>query len=284
MKILILGITGMLGNTLFRYFSRDKNFKVFGTLRSNGVPSYLSQNSFGEVVGGVDVENQDSLVRTFAEVKPQIVINCIGIVKQLAVASDPLHAIPINSILPHRLAILSEATGARLIHISTDCVFSGLKGNYTEDDFPDCYDLYGRSKLLGEVDYPNAITLRTSIIGHELSGNRSLINWFLSQENKATGFTKAIYSGLPTFELAEVIDKYVIPHPQMHGLHHVSSDPINKYELLKLVRDVYKKDIEIEPSDKLVIDRSLNSERFKSETGYRPPIWSKLIQKMYEFK
>ncbi|MBA2628810.1 MAG: sugar nucleotide-binding protein, partial [Rickettsiaceae bacterium] len=170
------------------------------------------------------------------------------------------------------------------IHISTDCVFSGSEGSYTEDDFPDAYDLYGRSKLLGEVDYPNAITLRTSIIGHELSGNRSLINWFLSQDKKASGFTKAIYSGLPTIELAEIIDKYVIPRPQMHGLYHVSSEPINKYELLKLVRDVYTKDIEIEPSDKLIIDRSLNSERFRNETGYKPPIWSKLVQKMYEFK
>jgi dTDP-4-dehydrorhamnose reductase len=284
MKILILGITGMLGNTLFRYFSKDKKFKVFGTIRGNRAPSSLASNSFGKVVGGIDVENQDSLVRTFAEIKPQIVINCIGIVKQLDAANDPLHAIPINSLLPHRLAILSEATGARLIHISTDCVFSGSEGNYTEDDFPDAYDLYGRSKLLGEVDYPNAITLRTSIIGHELSGNKSLINWFLSQDKKASGFTKAIYSGLPTIELAEVIDKYVIPRPQIHGLYHVSSEPINKYELLKLVRDVYKKDIEIEPSDKLIIDRSLNSERFRNETGYKPPIWSKLVQKMYEFK
>ncbi len=284
MNILILGVTGMLGNTLFRYFAKNKNFKVFGTVRGNGSPSYLPHGSTGEVVGGVDVENQDSLIRTFAQIKPKIVINCVGVVKQLAAANDHLHAIPINSILPHRLAILSEATRARLIQIGTDCVFSGSKGNYVEDDFPDAYDLYGRSKLLGEVDYPNAITLRTSIIGHELSGNRSLISWFLSQENKTNGFTKAIYSGFPTVELAKIIDKYVIPRPQMHGLYHVSSDPINKYELLKLVRDTYKKDIEIEPFDKLVIDRSLNSERFKRETGYIPPTWPELVKKMYEFK
>ncbi len=284
MKILVFGVSGMLGNSLFRYFSKDNNYKIFGTLRSNQIPSNLGKNFYSNVLTGIDVENQDSLTKVFAQIKPQIVINCVGIVKQLAEANDPLLAIPINSILPHRLALLSEAVEARLIHISTDCVFSGSKGNYTEKDIPDAYDLYGRSKLMGEVDYPNAITLRTSIIGHELSGSRSLINWFLSQKSKVNGFTKAIYSGFPTVELAEIIEKYVIPNPQMHGLYHVSSDPINKYDLLKIVREVYEKDIEIEPSDKLVIDRSLNSKRFQEETRYASPTWQELINKMYQFK
>jgi dTDP-4-dehydrorhamnose reductase len=217
-------------------------------------------------------------------VRPDVVVNCVGLVKQLADANDPLQAVPINTLLPHRLAALCQASGARLVHISTDCVFSGAKGNYLETDFPDAYDLYGRSKLLGEVDYPHAITLRTSIIGHELSGNRSLVNWFLAQQGAVKGFTRAIFSGLPTVELASVVRDVVLPRKELHGLYHVSAKPINKFDLLQLVAKVYRKNIEINPSEELVIDRSLNSDRFKEATGYAPPEWATLIQRMCEFK
>lgn len=199
MKILILGVTGMLGNSMFRFLSQDSKFDVCATARNNFARSYFSKDLSDKLITNVDVENHDSLVEVFInKTKPEIVINCIGLVKQLADANDPLKALPINSLLPHRLANLCKLANSRLIHISTDCVFSGKKGNYKESDFPDCYDLYGRSKFLGEVDYPHAITLRTSIIGHELAGNRSLINWFLSAEGQVKGFEKAIYSGFPT--------------------------------------------------------------------------------------
>jgi dTDP-4-dehydrorhamnose reductase len=211
------------------------------------------------------------------------VINCVGLVKQLADANDPLQAVPINTLLPHRLAALCKATGARLVHISTDCVFSGEKGGYRESDFPDAYDLYGRSKLLGEVDYPHAITLRTSIIGRELSGHRSLVGWFLAQQGTVQGFTGAIFSGLPTMELARVINEYVLPRPDLHGLYHVATQPINKYDLLKLVAKTYGKDTEIVPSDRLTIDRSLNADRFREATGYVAPEWSVLVQNMHDF-
>lgn len=284
MNILVLGVTGMLGNTVFRFLSQEQLYRVYGTTRSNNPHINVYDILSSQIIKGIDIENHDSLVAAFAKAKPKVVINCIGLIKQLSSADDPLQAIPINSILPHRLAALCEVAGARLIHISTDCVFSGKKGNYKEEDFPDAYDLYGRSKLLGEVDYPHAVTLRTSIIGHELSSNKSLINWFLSQTNEVNGYTDAIYSGVPTVELARIIKDFVLPHPQLKGLYHVAVKPINKFDLLSLVAKIYKKDIKINPSKDVIIDRSLNAERFYRATGYNPPEWEKLIEKMNEFK
>ena len=284
MKVLILGVTGMLGNAVFRVFSGSVGLAVYGTARSNSALQQFPSNLWGRIIVGTDVENNDSLMRAFATVRPDVVINCVGLVKQLADANDPLQAVPINTLLPHRLAALCQATGARLVHISTDCVFSGAKGNYIETDVPDAYDLYGRSKLMGEVDYPHAITLRTSIIGHELSGNRSLVNWFLAQHGVVRGFTRAIFSGLPTVELATVVRDVVLPREELQGLYHVSAKPINKFDLLQMLAQAYGKDIEINPSEELVIDRSLNSDRFKEATGYAPPEWPTLIQRMYDFK
>lgn len=284
MKILVLGVTGMLGNAMFRVMSAVPGFEAYGTIRSESGRRHFSGDLAAYLVSGVDVENHDSLVSAFAQTQPDVVINCVGLVKQLADANDPLLAVPINTLLPHRLASLCRAAKARLVHISTDCVFSGARGNYLEDDFPDAYDLYGRSKLLGEVDYPHAITLRTSIIGHELAGHRSLVGWFLEQKGAVKGYNKAIFSGLPTVELARVVRDVVLPSPHLHGLYHVAADPINKYELLKLVARIYQKDIEIVPDDSLVIDRSLNAERFKRAAGYVAPDWTQLIQSMHAFK
>ena len=284
MRVMVLGITGMLGNAMFRVLFEKSTLAVYGTARSESSKRYFADNLHSQIVVGVDVENNDSLVNAFAAIRPDVVVNCVGLVKQLADANDPLQAVPINTLLPHRLAALCQATSARLVHISTDCVFSGSKGNYLETDFPDAYDLYGRSKLLGEVDYPHAITLRTSIIGHELSGHRSLVNWFLAQQSSVKGFTRAIFSGLPTVELATIVRDVVLPRPELHGLYHVASKPINKFDLLKLVAKAYGKSIEINPAEDLVIDRSLNASRFKQATGYASPEWPAMIQRMYEFK
>lgn len=284
MRILVVGVTGMLGSTMFKFFSESPALVVYGTARVERSKCYFSDKLTSRIIIGVDVANHDSLVEAFAVVRPNVVVNCVGLVKQLAEANNPLQAVPINTLLPHRLAALCQLSGARLVHISTDCVFSGAKGNYLESDFPDAYDLYGRSKLLGEVDYQHAITLRTSIVGHELSGHRSLVNWFLAQQGSVKGFTRAIFSGMPTVELARIVCDFVLPRPQLHGLYHVAAIPINKFDLLKLIAQTYKKDIEIIPSDELVIDRSLNAERFKKATGYTPPEWPALVQGMYEFK
>ena len=274
----------MLGNAVLRVLAGSPQLDVVGTVRSSRSVGLLP-NTLGErLVSGVDVENSDTLVSLFSKVRPAVVINCIGLVKQLAESDDPLQAIPVNSVLPHRLARLCDAVGARLVHMSTDCVFSGKRGMYSETDFPDADDLYGRSKFLGEVDYPNAITLRTSIIGHERDGARSLINWFLSQEGRVKGYARAVFSGLPTVEIARIIRDYVIPNPELHGIFHLSAEPINKFDLLTLVAEVYGKSIEIVSDDKLVIDRSLDSTRFRQATGFSPEPWPELIRRMHEFR
>lgn len=283
MRILVLGATGMLGNAVMRLLAQCPAHQIFGSVRTTGALHLLHKDLHPNVIGGVDVENIDSLTRLFAVVHPDVVINCIGLVKQLAEADDPLAAIPINALLPHRLARLCEVAGARLVHISTDCVFSGAKGMYTESDASDAKDLYGRSKFLGEVDYPHAITLRTSIIGHELNGARSLVGWFLAQEGSVMGFKRAIFSGLPTVEIARVIRDYVIPYPELRGLYHVSAEPITKFDLLTLVAQTYGKTIDIKADEQLVIDRSLDSTRFRQATGFMPQSWPELLLTMREF-
>lgn len=283
-RLLVLGASGMLGNAVLRVFAADPAYEVFGSVRGAGVIATLQAKApAAQFVAGVDVESLDSLTRVFGQVKPDLVINCIGVVKQLAEADDPLTAIPINALLPHRLARLAQVAGARLIHVSTDCVFSGKKGGYLETDPSDAYDLYGRSKLMGEVDYENAVTLRTSIIGHELNSAHGLIGWFLAQTGPVRGFTKAVFSGFPTVELARIMKDFVVPHPELRGTWHVSAEPIDKYSLLKLAAAEYGRDNDIAPDDKLVIDRSLDSSRFRAATGYAPPSWPELVRRMRAF-
>jgi dTDP-4-dehydrorhamnose reductase len=282
--VLVLGASGMLGNAVLRVFAGSPGYAVYGSMRSTALLSRLPQVLRPHVITGVDVENIDSLMRLFANVQPDVVINCVGLVKQLVAADEPLLALPINTMLPHRLARLCEVVGARLVHVSTDCVFSGQRGDYVESDLPDARDLYGRSKLLGEVDYPTAVTLRTSIIGHELGSAHGLVGWFLAQTQGVKGYRRAIFSGLPTDELARVIRDHVLPSPELRGTYHVSAAPIDKFELLTLVARAYGKQIEIVPDEEVRIDRSLNSTRFRAATGYAPDDWPTLIARMHAFQ
>lgn len=284
MRILVLGASGMLGNAMIRVLSEKTDWQVHGTVRSESAKRLFRTEIADRIISGVDVEQHDSLLQAFIKVRPDVVINCVGLIKQLADAEDPLQAIPINALLPHRLARICELSGARLVHMSTDCVFSGSKGSYRESDLSDAKDLYGRSKFLGEVAYPHAVTLRTSIIGHELQSAHGLVGWFLSQQERCNGYTKAIFSGLPTVVLAQIVRNTVIPRTDLTGVYHVAAQPISKYDLLKLIADVYDKKIEIIPSDKLVIDRSLNADRFRDATGYTVPSWPELIELMHTYK
>ena len=281
--VLVLGASGMLGNAVLRLFSQSAGYRVLGTVRSTRGLNLLPSTLHEAILVGVDVESFDSLASALAAARPDVVVNCVGVVKQRSQADDPLVAVPINSLLPHRLARLCSLAGARLIHVSTDCVFSGRRGNYRESDFPDADDLYGRSKYLGEVDYPHAITLRTSIIGHELDGARSLVGWFLAQGSAVKGYTKAVFSGVPTVELARIIRDHVLPHPELHGLYHVSAAPITKYDLLTMVAATYGKSVAIAPDASVTIDRSLNSERFQEATGFSAAPWPELIDQMHDF-
>ena len=280
MKVLVLGVTGMLGSTVFKELSKDKTLDVWGTLRSKSGLHYFASDTRANLLCNVDVLDNDSLVNLIAKIRPEVVINCVGLIKQLAVASEPLSVLPINSMLPHRLSKLCTLSNSRLIHISTDCVFNGKKGSYLEEDISDAEDLYGRSKYIGEVvDQPHVVTLRTSIIGHELNSKSSLVDWFLSQEVSVKGYKNAT-----TVELAGVIKDYVLPTPNLSGLYHVSVDAIDKYSLLSLIAKVYGKKIEISIDEEVCIDRSLNSTKFQRSTGYRMPSWNSLVEKMYANK
>lgn len=282
-RVLILGATGMLGHVLLRSLEQRKDIEVFATVRATGkIDRRLKPELLAKVFGNVDANNLGLLDHVFSEVRPNVVINCIGIIKQLPLAQDPITSISINALFPHQLASICCSAGIRLIHFGTDCVFSGKKGNYREDDFSDAEDLYGRTKYLGEVDESDCLTLRTSIIGHELAGKLGLIDWFLSQENRVKGYTNAIYTGFPTVELSRIIAEYVLPNEHLSGVYHVSSSAISKYELLRLVALKYKKKIEIEPYENFICDRSLNSDKFRQQTGYAPPSWKKLVELMYE--
>ena len=281
-KVLILGATGMLGHTLFFRLGQKDDLDVHGTARSmGGVERAFPKQMLEKIRSGVDALNFDTIIRAMASVQPDIVINCIGLIKQAPLAKDPFLAITVNAQLPHRISLVCKTAGARMIHFSTDCAFDGKKGGYSEQDPSDAKDLYGRTKYLGEVEYPHCVTLRTSIIGHELKGKRGLLEWFLSQEGKIRGFTRAIYSGFPTVEMARVIADHVIPNTDLTGLYHVSSTPISKYDLLQLVAERYGKEIEIEPFNDFFCDRSLDSSRFRGVTGYNPPPWPELVENMY---
>lgn len=284
MRILVLGASGMLGNAMIRVLNEQADWQVHGTVRAESSKRFFSSDIAERLLSGVDVEQHDSLLQAFIRTRPDVVINCVGLIKQLADANDPLQAIPINALLPHRLARLCELSGARLVHLSTDCVFAGDKGGYRESDLSDAKDLYGKSKFLGEVAYPHSITLRTSIIGHELQSAHGLVDWFLSQQGSCNGFTQAIFSGLPTVVLAQIVRDLVIPRTDLSGVYHVAAQPISKYNLLKLIADVYGKKIEIVSSDRLVIDRSLNADRFREATGFVAPSWPELIELMHAYK
>lgn len=272
----------MLGSAMLRAFHGRPGFEVTATVRSPAALAHFTEAERQAIRTHVDVLDDDSLVSLLTAARPDVVINNVGLIKQLAAAKDPLVALPINALFPHRLARLAALCGARLIHVSTDCVFTGAKGLYVESDPADATDLYGMSKYLGEtVDYENAITLRTSIIGRELSSSHSLVDWFLAQRGEIKGYRKAIFSGLPTCELAAIIRDVVIPKRDLSGLYHVSAEPISKYDLLRLIGAEYGKEIEIVPDDRVVIDRSLDSTRFRNATGYIAPEWPELIRRMH---
>lgn len=280
MKVLVLGASGMIGSTMLRVLANNSDLDVFGCMRSTAQPLSLLTSS-ARLVLGVDLTNPDQLVRLFGEVKPDVVINCAGLTKHLPTGNDPVPALLMNALLPHRLGALCSISQARLIHISTDCVFSGEKGNYCESDKPDATDVYGKTKHLGEVAGPGLVTLRTSTIGHEMGTRFGLLEWFLVQE-QCKGYRKAVFSGLPTVEFARVVRDVVIPDLSLEGLYHVGAEAINKEALLRLIARIYRRPIDIESDDEVVIDRSLDSTHFFAATGYRAPGWPELIEAMYQ--
>lgn len=280
MRILILGGDGMLGHQLLD--SWQGRHAVAVTLRQT-LTHYANYNRFNleNSFANVDVRDFSKLAQLVEKYRPDAVINAVGIIKQRDDAADAVQSIEINALLPHKIAVLCERIGARFVQISTDCVFSGSRGMYCEDDIPDAKDLYGRSKLLGEVSSKGAITLRSSIIGLELSRKKSLIEWFLAQQGTIRGFRRAIYSGVTTLEMARVIEYVLMQQPNLSGVWQVASQPINKYELLcGLLERLPGLHIEIEADDSFECDRSLNGSRFHEITGYELPGWPKMLDEL----
>lgn len=279
MRILILGGDGMLGHQLLKSLASRHEVKV--TLRQD-LDAYHRYQFFGAAnsYAGIDVRSLELLTEVFADFQPQAVINAVGIVKQRPTAKESIPSLEVNSLLPHRLSILCKAVGARLLHMSTDCVFSGRKGNYLESDPADAEDLYGRSKYLGEVHDEHCLTLRTSIIGRELSRKKSLLEWFLAQAGTVKGFSKAIYTGFTTLEMSRIVENLLVNHPDASGVYQVSSDPINKFELLLLLREKLGHKVEIVADDSFCCDRSLDSTRFREKFSYIPPTWEAMIEEL----
>ena len=281
MRILILGGTGMLGHRLHERLSTEHS--VVSTSRRSLISLPIDTSSFfqrGRVVEGVDVTDTAHVDGLIEGIAPDVVINCVGVIKQRADAQDAQISVRVNSLLPHELCTLAERHNARLIHFSTDCVFSGSRGTYTEDDTTDAEDLYGRSKALGEVSEDHALTLRTSIIGRELYHFSSLVEWFLQQRGKVHGFRRAIYTGVTTAELADIVSLLLADHPDLHGIYQIASSKISKYALLTLIRDEFdlRSVVSVVPDDEFVSDRSLNGSRFLESTGIGVHPWDYMVQ------
>lgn len=277
MKILVFGGGGMLGHKLVQKLQVD--FDVWTSFRDS-YKKYENLKFFNpeKIVNRVNVLDFESIQKTIRKVNPEIVINAVGIIKQLPSSKDVIKTLLTNSIFPHQLAEICAEENRYLINISTDCVFDGAKGNYKEEDISNASDLYGRSKSLGEVNNQGCLTIRTSIIGRELFTKNSLVEWFLSNEEvRIKGFVNAIYSGFPTIILAEIISELLRHQNFLEGLYHVSSEPINKYELLKLLKKAFQIKVEIEPFEEFKIDRSLNSDKFRKQTNFAPLSWEEMI-------
>jgi dTDP-4-dehydrorhamnose reductase len=275
-RIAVLGAAGMLGHKVFQRLQAQFPATV-------GVQRCAKSNSgiAAQVITGIDAGDFDRLSGILRDIHPDYIVNCVGIIKQRPEAQDPVQSITINALLPHRLADLAAAWRGKLIHFSTDCVFSGSRGSYREDDESDARDLYGRTKFLGEVQTENALTLRTSIIGREIGGRRSLLEWFLTQNGGSVrGFRQVIWSGITTNHAADLVARIINRHHGLSGLYQVAGLPVSKYDLLCLLRTAYSLDIDIIPDEIEISDRSMTGEKLRAAIGYVPPAWPELLHEL----
>ena len=278
-RVLVLGAGGMLGHKVFQRARPE--FETLGTIRAWN-PTWGALGIFDQsALRELEASDFGAVKRLLEETRPDWVVNCIGVVKQRRLAQDESYSNVINADLPWLLAETAMKRSFRLIHISTDCVFSGAEGQYREANPPDPVDAYGRSKLAGEVTGKGVLTLRTSMIGREIGGWSSLVEWFLrNPEPKVKGFNRAIFSGLTTLAMADEILRLIREGSPLTGLYHISADAVDKYHLLSMVRDAYGVTTEIEPDDSFVIDRSLNSDRYRRDANFAPAPWPRMIADM----
>lgn len=280
MNVLVLGANGLLGNVVFRVLSQDINLVVTGTVRSDHIRNRFTSVLSKSLVVVNNLQDRMQLGYIIQRHKPDVVINCVGLPLDNMNESDLLAGF---SLFPRLLHVICSSNNIRLIHFSSDGVFSGDTGNYSETDLPDANDLYGKLKFLGEVEGVNALTLRTSMIGPELGSTRGLLSWFLSQETDCRCYNRAIFSGFPTVILGRILRDVILPNRSLHGIYHLASKPISKFDLLDLIRIEYQKKIKMHPDDSLVIDRSLCADRFFTATGYTPPLWEDMVKEMRNY-
>ena len=285
MRILILGSTGLLGYTFTRYFFDREFFDTFAIVRNYSKIKYFNEKHHEKFVHINNILDYEETEKIIKNIKPDVLINCLGITnKKISNSNQSEEFIRINSLLPYRLQKICTVLGSRLIHFSTDCIFSGNKGFYSENDIPDPLDLYGRSKLLGELDFENTLTIRKSVIGHELISKNGLLEWFLYQNKFVEGYKNVIFSGTTVLELAILIEKYIIPRSDLKGILNISGESISKFDLLKIIADIYNKKIDIIPNEIIKLDRSLDGSQFTKLTGYHPKPWPSLIKEMKELE
>ena len=280
MKILVLGGNGMLGHKLVQRWQNE--FDVWTTLRGN-LSDYAKFSIFepDRTIDCVSAQDLAAVVKAIDHSQPDVIVNAIGVVKQVEAAKDTVAMLQVNAVFPHQLAEIAAKRSARLICISTDCVFDGAEGNYSEEDPPNASDLYGKSKNLGEVVGENCLTLRTSIIGREIDTDHGLVEWVMGNRGKTVnGYANAIFSGFPTLVLADIISDLIRNHRSVSGLYHLSSEPINKFDLLNLLKKSYALDIVVEPYEEFRIDRSLDSTKLRQATGFSPEPWGTMVDRM----
>ena len=279
MNVVVIGAGGLLGSACMRIFNESPSINTVGTFRTkydcNQFPYKSEQHYF--LSDALDTAQLEVL---FQHLRPSVVVNCTSLSKDRLQLSDPLELIPVYALLPHVLANFCSRFSARLIQISSDGVFSGDKGNYREKDIPDAPDLYGRTKLMGEVVAQGCVTLRTSMIGHDPKLQNGLVSWFLNQKGTCKGFSKAIFSGFPVTVLARIIRDYVFPNPKLEGIYNLASLPISKFDLLRLITEIYDTSVTVIPDNSIKINRSLNASSFNTATQYLAPSWSELVTMM----
>ncbi len=282
MKILILGASGMIGHKLWHKLSLrfDDVYAVIHRKREHFSRTGLLNSD--RVFDCINVEHFHFLDELMKDLCPQVILNCIGITKRHPESDDPIRCLTLNSLLPHRLAKWGERNGARIFQFSTDCVFDGKTGSYTDVSPPSAIDLYGRTKALGEIHGKNALTLRTSAIGRELTSFTELLEWFLAQRGKTVkGFCNAMYTGVTTLFLSTVVGDIIEFHPSLNGIYQLAGPVISKFDLLCLARDVFDLDIEVIPDKEFVCNRTLIGSRFESATGIVAPSWAEMMHELF---
>lgn len=281
MRVLILGVSGLIGHKLFQELSAS--FEVFGTLHKckiqyGNLPLFSSEN----IIENIDVTNFEMLKGIIYAVNPKVILNCIGITKRKIDINSPLEVLTINSVFPHQLANWAKPNKKRIIHFSTDCVFDGKIGNYNETSLTTAEDIYGRTKALGEINYNHTLTLRSSFIGQELFDRTELLDWFLSQDGKqVSGYKNTLYSGVSSLFMARVVTDIISNFPNLSGLYQLAPDkPISKYELLSIAKEAFDVNVKIIPEEKHVHHPTLDASKLKSEINLVVPSWKEMMKEL----